>query len=202
MRRTWIALASAFLVAACASCGPGGSGHSGGTPVMGTTDEVTSLDPAGAYDQGSWVVYGNTYQTLLSFPPGSDQPVPDAASSCGFTDSSRTTYRCVMRSGLKFSNGDPLTAQDVAFSFNRVKRINSPRARRRCWPGINSVSATGSQVTFRLAEPDATFPMKVATGAAVHRRPPVYPADRLLTGDRLVGSGVYVLKRYQADQQT
>ncbi len=197
MRRTWIALATAALVTACASCGAGGDGQSEGRPVMGTTDQVTSLDPAGAYDQGSWNVYGNTFQTLLSFPPGSDQPVPDAASSCGFTDSARTTYACTMRSGLEFSNGDPLTARDVAFSFNRIKLINSPEGPAPLMAAVKSVSAAGRRVVFTLSAPDATFPMKLATGAASIVDHLVYPVDHLLTGNRLVGSGVYEIKDYQ-----
>ncbi len=197
MRRSWTALVCAVLLAACAGCGADGAGQSGGRPVMGTTDQVTSLDPAGAYDQGSWQVYGNTFQTLLSLPPGSDQPVPDAAHSCGFTDSGRTAFRCVMRDGLKFSNGDPLTAADVAFSFNRIKKINSPEGPAPLLSNIASVTASGKQVTFRLTAPDATFPMKVTTGAASIVDHRVYPADHLLTGDRLVGSGVYEIKEYR-----
>lgn len=197
MRRSWTALACALAVAAtCSSCGTGGAGGSGGRPVMGTTDQVSSLDPAGAYDQGSWIVYGNTYQTLLSFGPGSDQPTADAASSCGFTNSARTAYGCTMRTGLRFSNGDSLAAADVAFSFNRIKKINSPEGPAPLLSNVASVAAAGRRVTFRLSTPDATFPMKLATGAASIVDHRVYPADHLLTGDRLVGSGVYEIKDF------
>jgi peptide/nickel transport system substrate-binding protein len=197
MRRSWIALACAVVVATCSSCGANGDGRSGGHPVMGTTDQITNLDPAGAYDQGSWIVYGNTFQTLLSFPPGSDQPEPDAASECHFTKGSATIYTCTLRSGLKFSNGDPLTTTDVAFSFNRIKKINAPEGPESLLSNIASVSAAGNQVTFHLAEPDATFPMKISTGAASIVDHKVYRADKLLGGNKLVGSGVYVLKDYK-----
>lgn len=196
MRRTWIALAATVMAAACVSCGTESAGRSGGEPVMGTTDQVTGLDPAGSYDQGSWLVYGNTFQTLLSFPPGSDQPLPDAARTCGFGNASRTVYRCTLRDGLSFSNGDPLTAQDVAFSFNRIKRINAPEGPAPLLDDLASTTSAGNRVTFRLTTADATFPMKLATGAGSIVDHRVYPADRLLTGNQLVGSGVYRIKDY------
>ena len=54
------------------------------TITVGTTDAVTSLDPAGAYDAGSWALFSNVFQSLLTFEPGGATPVPDAAKSCGF----------------------------------------------------------------------------------------------------------------------
>ena len=102
MRRTRTVLASALVVALCSSCSGGSDSKHGGQPVMGTTDLVSNLDPAGAYDQGSWILFGNVFQTLVSFPPGEDQPKPDAAKHCGFS-AGGTVYTCVLRSGLKFS---------------------------------------------------------------------------------------------------
>jgi peptide/nickel transport system substrate-binding protein len=209
MRRTGIVLASALVAVLCTSCSDG-SDHSGGHPVMGTTDLVSNLDPAGAYDQGSWILYGNVFQTLMSFAPGVDQPKPDAARSCHFEDK-ETVYTCTMRSGLKFSNGDELTAQDVAYSFNREKTIwdiaqRSTGGRQSYggpWPllsNLKSVKASGDTVTFDLAGADATFPMKIASGAGSIVDHTVYPADKLLTGGRLMGSGPYVLKSY-SDQK-
>jgi peptide/nickel transport system substrate-binding protein len=200
MRRTRIVLASALVVALCSSCSDGGDSAQGGHPVMGTTDLVSNLDPAGAYDQGSWILFGNTFQTLLSFPPGGDQPKPDAAKSCTFS-SGGTVYTCVLRAGLKFSNGDPLTAQDVAYSFNRVKRINSPVGPGSLLSNLDSTTASGDTVTFRLSAPDATFPMKISSGAGEIVDSKVYPADKLLGGNKLVGSGPYELADYTTHKQ-
>src|SRR4051812_44436690 len=63
----------------------GSGGGSTGTVVLGTTDTVTSTDPAGAYDLGSWTLIYNMYQNLMKIQPGSATPVPDAADSCDFT---------------------------------------------------------------------------------------------------------------------
>src|SRR4051794_9117740 len=69
-------------------------GEGGGAIRVGTSDSVSSLDPAGAYDAGSWALFSNVYQSLLTIKPGSDTPVPDAASECAFVGQKLTTYQC------------------------------------------------------------------------------------------------------------
>ena len=49
--------------------------------IVGTTDKVVSIDPAGSYDNGSISVQTQVYQYLLNFPAGSTELTPDAASS-------------------------------------------------------------------------------------------------------------------------
>ncbi|WP_437112771.1 ABC transporter substrate-binding protein [Streptomyces syringium] len=164
---------------------------------VGTTDTVSSLDPAGAYDAGSWALYSNVYQSLLTFAAGSSSPVPDAAERCDFKDQLRT-YECVLRPGLKFSNGRGLTAKDVKFSFDRIRRIDSDQGPRSLLATLRSVETSGDdRVTFRLKVPDATFPFKIATGGGAIVDSTRYPANRLRTGDEVDGSGPYVLKKYR-----
>lgn len=168
---------------------------------MGTTDQVTSLDPADAYDRGSWDVFNNVFQTLMTVPAGADQPVPDAAQSCGFTDANDTTYRCTLRDNLRFSNGDPLTGEDVAYSLARTKAINSSRGPASLLSVLSATQVAGRQITFHLVAPDATWPLKLATGAASIVDHRVYPEDRPLRGNRLVGSGPYQVQSYTPGRQ-
>ncbi len=56
----------------------------------------------------------------MAEPKGEGNPVPDAAESCGFTDSGSERYACKLRDGLTFANGDPVTAQDVKYSIERA----------------------------------------------------------------------------------
>src|SRR4051812_32619665 len=114
-----VAVAAAFMLTA-AACGGGDEGGSGGgsakkTLVIGTTDAgVTTIDPAGSYDLPSSTLQFNIFQGLMKVPAGGNKPVPDAAQSCDFTDPK--TYKCTLKDGLKFSNGHPLTSEDVKFS--------------------------------------------------------------------------------------
>lgn len=169
---------------------------------VGTTDVVVSLDPAGSYDQGSSTIETQLYQFLLVIPAGQKVPTPDAASKCAFTDSG-ASYTCTMKPGLKFSNGDPLTAKDVEFSFQRVLKINDPNGPASLLANMKSVKATNdSTVVFTLVTPnDQTFPFILGTSAGPIVDSKVFPADKLLADDKVIGSGPYKLAAgYQKNQ--
>lgn len=200
MRSVRLRILVTLLVLAAAAVGgwqllPSGQDE-GRTITVGTTDAVTSLDPAGAYDAGSWALFSNVFQSLLTFDPGGAAPVPDAAKSCGFVGSGLTTYRCTVRDGLRFPSGRTMTGEDVKYSFDRVKRINSDVGPAPLLGTLRSVDANGQTVTFHLASPDATFPFKVATGAGAIVDHTKYPASKVRTDSGADGTGPYVLKTY------
>lgn len=186
-------------------CGGSGGGSGGGKPiVVGTTDSIeltkdnpAPLDPATSYDSATWNIFFNTFQMLLTYPRGSTTPTPDAAKDCRFLDASGLTYQCKMRAGLKFSNGDDLTAQDVKFSVDRMQKINWGTGPSSLMSDVKSVDAPDDlTVVFHLKAPDATFPYKLSTPAAAIVDQQVYPATKPYTGWRLVGSGPYTLDSF------
>ncbi|MFE9439641.1 ABC transporter substrate-binding protein [Streptomyces sp. NPDC006602] len=177
------------------------SQNDGSTITVGTTDAVTSLDPAGAYDAGSWALFSNVFQSLLTFEPGGATPVPDAAKSCAFVGSGLRTYRCELREGLTFPSGRKMTAEDVKYSFDRVKKINSAVGPASLLSTLRSVGAKDLTVTFQLSSADATFPFKVATGAGAIVDHTKYPADGLRTGTGVDGTGPYDLTTYTKDKK-
>lgn len=205
MRSTRIRILTALLV--LVAVGAGGRQlmpdrqEKNRTITVGTTDSVTSLDPAGAYDAGSWALFSNVYQSLLTYEPGAAAPVPDAASSCGFVGDGLLTYRCTLREGLRFAGGRAMTAEDVKFSFDRIRRINSPVGPAPLFATLDSVTTSGRTITFRLNSPDATFPFQLATGAGSLVDRNAYPADRLRTEPGADGSGPYLLSAYTAGER-
>ena len=185
----------AVTVAGCGSVTDAVKGDSGGKAItMGTRGLTSVLDPAGAYDTGSWLVLSNTFQSLLAFPPAASSPTPDAAQSCEFVSGDTTQYHCVLRPDQKFANGHALTAADVVFSIQRTKKIKDPNGPSGLLDTIKSVEAKGdNEVVFHLSAPDATLPAKLATPAGAIVDHEVYPADKLLDNDKVVGSGPYKL---------
>lgn len=167
---------------------------------VGTSDVVSSLDPAGAYDAGSWALFSNVYQSLLTIKTGSDTPVPDAASACSFIGDKLTTYQCELRSDVKFSSGRGITAEDVKYSFDRIKAINSDQGPAPLFSTLESVKAEGRTVTFNLSAGDATFPFKIATGAASIVDKDKYPAKGLREEEKVDGSGPFTLDGYTAGE--
>lgn len=191
-----------LVVSLLAGCGGGPGGGDGGSDspiVVGSTDErITTLDPAGAYDIGTWTLFTNAFQTLLRYPPDGSAPKPEAAKRCSFTDEESTAYRCTIRKGLKFANGHDLTAEDVAFSIKRnvrIKNVNGPSS---LFINIDRVEAPDeSTVVFHLKKPDATLPFILATPAAAIVDSEVYPANKLIGEDKIAGSGVYALEEFE-----
>ncbi|MFG2193454.1 ABC transporter substrate-binding protein [Streptomyces sp. NPDC048639] len=164
---------------------------------MGTTDQVQSLDPASGYNVGSWMVFNNVFQSLISFPRGSNTPQPEAAESCSFTDGNSTVYRCELKDGLAFSNGNNLTSEDVAYSFKRTLKINDPKGPSYLLQSLDRVETPDEKtVVFHLKNSDATFPMKIASSAGAIVDHSEYPADKLRTDGKVVGSGVYTLDSF------
>ncbi|MDR0359722.1 MAG: ABC transporter substrate-binding protein [bacterium] len=141
----------------------------------------------------------NLYQKLLQFPSGGAQPVPDAASHCGFQD--HLTYVCQLKHGLRFSNGSPLTAADVVFSYRRVVKINASAGPSYQLSPLKSVSAPNpSTVVFTLKRPNPGWPLTVASlvGSIVPRG--VFPADKAMPSAKVIGSGPYKLSKFQQGQ--
>ena len=165
--------------------------------VVGSTSYPTALDPAASYDGGSWALFSNVYQGLLTFAPGSAEPVPDAAESCAFVDQKPKVYRCTLREGLKFSNGADLTTHDVRHSIERVTRIKHDQGPWKLFDTLGSIRTQDQQIEFHLRSEDATFPFKLAgsAGAIVHSGS--YPEDAVRKGDDVVGSGPFKLADYQ-----
>ncbi|WP_431963113.1 ABC transporter substrate-binding protein [Actinacidiphila sp. bgisy160] len=189
-----------------AGCGDStGGGGGGDAVVIGTTDliEVSAdqpspLDPATAYDGGTYSFFNNTFQMLLGYSRSSTTPEPDAAKSCGFSDTKSETYRCTLRDGLKFANGHELTSEDVKFSVDRVLKINSDIGPASLLVGIDSVEAPDPKtVVFHLKASDATFPSKLATPAAAIVDSEVYSATEPLKGLKMEGSGPYKLDSWE-----
>ncbi|WSJ91429.1 ABC transporter substrate-binding protein [Streptomyces sp. NBC_01304] len=201
MRTQWPAplLAAGLAAGLLTGCGTetGTSAEDVDGPVMGMSDDVLATDPASGYDPGSWLLFNNVFQSLLSFPKGGTEPQPEAAKGCAFEGSGAKVFKCTLRDGLTFSNGHSLTSKDVKFSFDRVKNIKADDGPAVMLSSIDHIETPDAKtVVFKLKVPDATFPSKIASGAGSivdHRE---YDFDRLRTDNKAAGSGVYTLESF------
>ncbi|MGW3625161.1 ABC transporter substrate-binding protein [Streptomyces sp. NPDC000880] len=195
------ALASISLLAGCSLFSNADAGSEQKISV-GTTSEPTTLDPAAAWD-GSWELYRNVFQTLLSFPAGSTVPQSDAAKTCRFMDASNKLFECELRAGLTFSNGDKLDAAAVKHSIDRIQKIDVQGGPNGLLGSLNKIETVGDRIVkFSLKTPDATFPFILATPAMSIVPPKEYPADRLREDGKLTGSGPYVLNSYEKGKKS
>jgi len=130
-----ILFAIALIVAsACAPAAtPGGSAPSGAAATLvydADISDLISLDPAVAYEFSGVLLVHNAYETLVRFE-GSDLSTikPGLAQKWEITDAGdHWAVVFHLRSGAKFASGNPLTADDVVFSLQRVIKLNKSPA--------------------------------------------------------------------------
>ncbi|MFC2172521.1 ABC transporter substrate-binding protein [Acidobacteriota bacterium] len=89
--------------------------------------------------------------------------VPDLAEILEQPDP--VTYRFRLRQGVRFHDGKPLTASDVAFTFNTIRKGDLITPKKETFKIIQSIETPDDlTVVFRLSEPNAPFLSNLTTG--------------------------------------
>lgn len=89
----------------------------GGSIVVGITQDLDSLDPHKAVAAGTNEVLFNVYEGLVK-PNENGDLVPAVASEYQISEDGKM-YTFTLRDGVKFHNGDAVTAEDVKYSIER-----------------------------------------------------------------------------------
>ncbi|MBN9151643.1 MAG: peptide ABC transporter substrate-binding protein [Cryobacterium sp.] len=209
IRKRSLAVLSGVAVAALALSGCA-AGTDSGTPgasstiTVGTTDKVTTLDPAGSYDNGSFFIMNNVFPFLMNSNPGSSDVNPDIAESAGFT--SPTEYTVKLKPGLKWANGHDLTASDVKFSFDRQLKIAADNGPSTLLYNLDSTEVKDDlTVVFHLkAANDQIWPQILSSPAAPIVDEEVFSPDALTTDQEIVDgnafAGPYVISSYKFNE--
>jgi peptide/nickel transport system substrate-binding protein len=120
-----VLVASAISLTACSGSGSSSSSSASGgkSLVIDTSFNLKTADPGRMYEQTGLLVDRALYDTLLTFA-GSDvgKPVPALAESYELSKDGKT-MTLKLRKGATFSDGSPVTADDVVFSLNRVRDL-------------------------------------------------------------------------------
>lgn len=91
-------------------------------------DDIVSIDPHEAFEFSGVDLNNNLYDTLIELDPTRPgELVPGLAESWAVSDDG-LTYTFKMKSGITFSSGNPLTAEDAALSLRRVVKLNKTPA--------------------------------------------------------------------------
>jgi peptide/nickel transport system substrate-binding protein len=99
------------------------------TVVMAKTiDDIITLDPAEVYEFSAGEVITNVYDRVMRFEAEDlTKLVGGVVESWTISDDGKT-YTFKIRPGQKFHSGNPVTAEDVAFSLKRVVILNKTPA--------------------------------------------------------------------------
>lgn len=199
MRAPVVATVLALLLLGLIGCSNPNASDSGAKAPESTTSltlaegtEPTSLSPlAGMYGLAS-----KFYDGLVRLT-GSGTVTPDLADGPIRANDDATRWEATIRDGALFSNGDPLTAEDVAATYRAAvdRDTGSPLAG--TFSMLDDVEVDGDTVIFLLSQPYRGFDLLLTVGIA-----PASLVDGPLDASSLarepIGSGPYVLEQWRA----
>lgn len=186
---------------------------------MALGEDAKTLDPARAIDQLSLMMSQLLFDTLLDFSPA-DAPrptalVPSLASSWSISDDGKS-LRFEIRDNAKFSNGEPVFAEDFVFGFDRLLAPETLAPTAQFFRGIEGaadrlegrttelrgVKALGPKtLEIRLEHSDPSFPLLLALVAtAPQKRKHVQEAGTSIS-ERPLGTGAFLLREFRAGQE-
>ena len=214
-----------FVIVCClfalviAGAGQGAASHRGGTLKLDAKAAGGTLDPQVNYTLEYWQLYQATYDGLLAFKKANGTAaftvVPDLAENLPTPTNGGKTWVFKLRKGIKFSNGQPLTVNDVVASFQRIFKVKSPTSGS-FYAGIVGAqaclktpatctlkggvigNAKTNTVTINLTAPDSEFKDRLAVPHASIVPANSPPSD---AGTKpLPGTGAYYFASYDPNK--
>jgi ABC-type oligopeptide transport system substrate-binding subunit len=192
----------ALAVLAVAAC-TGTPGQHGSVDARIASAETFTWDPAQAGDAGSASVLAQVYEGLTTFDPNSNVQPALAESWQASDDGRQLTFQ--LRSGLRYSDGTEITAQDVVDSWFRLIDPARPGPLASLVADISGagdymagtvgreqvgIRADGSRVIVDLRRP-ATYFLAVTASPSLAVVPPSV-AEQIQSAPPTVVSGAYV----------
>ncbi len=193
MRRTVCALLAVSLVASCSS--PDGEVTGSATSiVIGAGSEPENLNPVLGYaPDGAAKIFDGLVSRDASLAL-----VPALASELPTASADGLTWTAKLRKDITFSDGTPVSAQDVVFTYRSVldKKVNSTIASR--FDAVADVVAADQHtVTFTLAYPYAPFAQQLALGIVPQARLQGTDINTAPFNTAPVGTGPYTVAEWR-----
>lgn len=176
--------------------------------------DIVSLDPAEAYEFSGLDVINNTYDGLVEINPATLAMEPGLAESWSVADDG-VTYTFKMKKGLTFSSGNPVRAEDAAYSLQRAVKVNKTPAfilNQFGWTKDNvdtMITAKDDVLTLKVSKSFApTFLYNCLTAGVASIVDEVTVAAHDAGGDmgnewlknNSAGTGAYTLKSYKPNE--
>jgi peptide/nickel transport system substrate-binding protein len=154
-----LAMATCLTMAACSSSGKSSSsGSSSAVFTIGTQNQLEHLDPFDYFTPMDYSVGQMIYPALDQWT-SSAQPAPDLAKSWTHSPNG-STWTFYLYPDAKWSDGKPITANDVAWTFQTILKYKASYSAidDLYIVGLTSVVATNkTTVVFNFSSPNAGF---------------------------------------------
>ncbi|HEY0118849.1 MAG TPA: ABC transporter substrate-binding protein [Cellulomonas sp.] len=160
--------AAALALASCAASGTAGAGAtgtggstaaSGGTLVVDSTFDLKTADPARSYEFVGELLAHNVYEHATTFD-ATDLTTPQPQLTDFAWSPDNLTLTLTLHGEHKFADGTPVTADDIAFSYERVQGIKgSPSF---LLDGVTVAEVDDKTVTLTTQTPNLALPSILA----------------------------------------
>ncbi|MGQ3213042.1 MAG: ABC transporter substrate-binding protein [Shinella sp.] len=91
-------------------------------------DDTITLDPAESFELSPAEFIGNAYDMLVRLDIADTTKVKGGVADSWTVSDDGLTYTFKLKPGIKFASGNPVTAEDVAWSFERVVKLDKSPA--------------------------------------------------------------------------
>ena len=164
----------------------------------GWIENPDSLNPFVGYALTSYYIYWLNYDRLVRYDPETLEPVPGIAESWDVSDDAKT-WTFHIRHGVKWQDGEPLTAHDVEFTFDYVIK-NEMGAFILYTNHVEEVTATDDYtVVFECSEPRGTLLQMWVPILPEHIWKDISPDDaenRFTNDPPVIGSGPFQVVKW------
>lgn len=170
----------------------------GGTYVEGVVGDISNLNPVYATTAADQVATRLLFGSLLTYDAASRLEF-DLAESLEVTGDNNREYTVVLKSGLAWHDGQPLTAADVVFTVRAIQNPASQSPLRSTWEGIEVEAVDDRTVRFFLPGSFSPFPILLTVGILPEHLLGEIPPDQLRGADfnqQPVGSGPFRFSRF------
>lgn len=161
----WLAAAACMVPTLVACSGSSENSAGGDTLAVAESQAPDTLDPQASSIANSRYAWGLAYQCLLAVQP--DGSIKPALATDYEVSSDGKTYTFTLPADATFQSGDPVTADDVVYTFERLKKTGIPYVTDR-FASLDTVTATSStEVKFALSQPDTSFLLNIGDPTVV-----------------------------------
>jgi ABC-type transport system substrate-binding protein len=159
----------------------------------GTAGGIDRMDPCAGPSGRDYTFLWNVYDTLTQVNYSTGKIEPDLATSWKFLGSNHTTVQLTLRSGVRFTDGTPLTAAAVQQSIEHCKAVGIDKD----VDVIKSVSVVNpNTVQLQLTQPDADILYVLADRPGMIVSPTALAKYGNSIGIHPVGTGPYMVTSY------
>lgn len=134
----------------------------GGIYSEGIEGSFTTVNPIYAVSDVDTSVSKLLFAGLLTYD-GHNQLVGDLADSWN-ANASGTQYTVHLRAGLTWQDGQPVTANDVVFTYHTIQDPDAQSPLQSSWQGVTITAVDASTVTFTLPNPLSSFAYSLTNG--------------------------------------